>query len=334
MTVAALRSFGSICGKSSSSKRSGFTLQMASSFFFREDAFLDEVVGDHGFSLGGTFTIADLEEVQRGNAIDFFDRELGILHVTAFVLEFFTGGFEFFINAMEFRIGMIAQSFDREAVADTGDDVFALGLEQNGTIEDIVLDTGDLVAGEVNACCRTRRAVTKDHFLNVDGGAEAVRNTFELAGEDGALVVPRTENGFCGGHNLFLRILRELVTVFDIDGFVALDEFGEVIGGQVEVGLGAFLFLEVAEGLFERIFAVFVFDLLNDIIVHLEQTTIRISPETGIVANGQSVNDLIGEADIFGFYILYVAVLSLRDTHGIRRYARRPRSGRAHSQAR
>ena len=293
---------------------------MASSFFFREDAFLDEVVGNHGFSLGGTFIIADLEEVQRGNAIDFFDRELGILHVTAFVLELLASGFEFIINGMESLVFVIAKGFDREGVTDAGDDVFALGLEQNGTIEDIVLDAGDLVAGEVNARCRTRRAVTKDHFLNVDGGAEVVRNTFELAGEDGALVVPRTENGFCGGHNLFLRILRELVAILDIDGFVALDELGELIGGQVEVGLGAFLFLEVAEGLFERIFAVFVFDLLNDITVHLEQTTIRISPETGIVANGQSVNDLIGEADGVFYHLFAVLFRLWLNTHGVRRY--------------
>ena len=88
------------------------------------------------------------------------------------------------------------------------------------------------------------------------------------------------------------------MAILDIDGFVTLDEFGEVIGGQIDIGLGAFFFLEVAECLFKRIFAVFVFDLLNDIAVHLEQTTIAISPETGIVADGQSVNDLIGEADV------------------------------------
>ena len=88
------------------------------------------------------------------------------------------------------------------------------------------------------------------------------------------------------------------MAILDIDGFVALDELGELIGGQVEVGLGAFLFLEVAEGLFERIFAVFVFDLLNNIAVHLEETTIAVTPETGGVADGQSVNDLIGEADV------------------------------------
>ena len=91
---------------------------MASSFFFREDAFLDEVVGDHGFSLSRTLAIADLEEVQRRDAIDLFDRELGILHVTAFMLKFLTSGLEFVINAMEFRIFMIAQRFDWEAVAD------------------------------------------------------------------------------------------------------------------------------------------------------------------------------------------------------------------------
>ena len=273
-------------------------VHFADGFFFREDAFLDEVVGDHGFSLRGTLAIADLEEVQRRDAVDLFDRELGILHVAAFVLELLASGFELFINGVESGIGVIAERFDREAVADTGDDVFALRLEQNRTIEDVVLDARNLIAGEVNARCRTRRAVTEDHFLNVDGGAEAVRNTLELAGEDGALVVPRTENGFCGGHNLFLRILREFVAILDIDGFVALDEFREVIGGQVEVGLGAFLFLEFAEGLFERIFAILVFDLLNNIAVHLEETTIAVTPETRGVANGQRIDDLVGEADV------------------------------------
>ena len=258
-----------------------FRIHFADGFFFREDAFLDEVVGDHGFILGRSFTITALEEVQRGNAIDFFDRELGILHVAAFMLKFLASGFELFINGMESLVFVIAKGFERQGVAATGDDVFALGLEQNGTIEDIVLDTGDLVAGEVNARCLTRRAVTKDHFLNVDCGADVVRNTFELAGEDGALVVPRTENGFCGGHDLFLRILRELVAILDIDGFVALDELGEVIGGQVEVGLGAFLFLEVAEGLFERIFAVFVFDLAQQ-----HRRTSGANDDTNLSRNG------------------------------------------------
>ena len=176
---------------------------------------------------------------------------------------------------------MIAKGFERQGVADTGDDVFALGLEQNDTIEDIVLDTGDLVAGEVNARCRTRRAVTEDHFLNVDGGAEAVRNTFEFTGEDSTFVVPGAEDGFGGSHDLFFRILREFMPILGVDGFVALDEFGEVIGGQVEVGLGAFLFLEVAEGLFERIFAVFVFDLAQQ-----HRRTSGANDDTNLSRNG------------------------------------------------
>ena len=60
------------------------------------------------------------------------------------MLELLASGFELFINGMESRIFVIAKGFDREGVTDTGDDVFALGLEQNGTIEDIVLDAGDL----------------------------------------------------------------------------------------------------------------------------------------------------------------------------------------------
>ena len=124
MTVAALRSFGSICGKSSSSKHSGFTLQMASSFFFREDAFLDEVVGNHGFSLGGTFTIADLEEVQRRDAIDLFDRELCILHVTAFMFKFLASGLEFIINGMESLVFVIAKGIERQGVTESCDVIY------------------------------------------------------------------------------------------------------------------------------------------------------------------------------------------------------------------
>ena len=89
---------------------------------------------------------------------------------------------------------------------------------------------------------------------------------------------------------------------FHIDGFVALDQLGQIIGGQIDIGLAAFLFLELAEAFFKRILALFIFDLLNDVAVHLEQTTIRISPETGGVAGGQRINDLIGEADGFWFY--------------------------------
>ena len=97
---------------------------MASSFFFREDAFLDEVVGDHGFSLGGTLAIADREEVQRGNAIDLFDRELGILHVTAFMLKFLASGLEFIINGMESLVFVIAKGFERQGVTESCDVIY------------------------------------------------------------------------------------------------------------------------------------------------------------------------------------------------------------------
>ena len=95
-----------------------FRIHFADGFFFREDAFLDEVVGDHGFILGRTFTITALEEVQRGNAIDFFDRELGILHVFAFMLKLLARGFEFVINGMESFVFLIAKGFERQGVAD------------------------------------------------------------------------------------------------------------------------------------------------------------------------------------------------------------------------
>ena len=93
-------------------------IDFADGFFFGEDAFFDEVVGDHGFSLGRTLAIADLEEIQRGDAIDLFDRELGILHVFAFVFEFLASGFEFFINGMESLVFVIAKGFERQGVTD------------------------------------------------------------------------------------------------------------------------------------------------------------------------------------------------------------------------
>ena len=276
-----------------------FRIDLADRFFFREDAFLDEVVGDHGFGLCRTLAIANLEEIQRRHAVDLFHRKLGVLHVAAFDFEFLARGLEFIIDGVEGGIFVVAKRLKREAVADTGDDVFALRLEKDGAVELVVgLDAGALVAGEIDACRRTRRAVTEDHFLNVDCRADAVRNAFELAGEDGAFVVPAAENGFCACHDLFLRILREIMTIFHIDGLVAFDELGQIIGGQVDVGLGTFLFFEGVKCLFKRIFAVLVLDLLNNVAVHLKEAAIAVTPETCGVADGQRVNDLIGEADI------------------------------------
>ena len=161
-----------------------------------------------------------------------------------------------------------------------------------------MFDAGDFVAREVNARGGTRRAVTEDHFLNVDGGAQAIGDAFQFTREDGAFVVPGTEDGFGGSHDLFFRILREFMAILGVDGFVLGDEFAQVVGGKVEVGLCAFFFFEFRERFFERIFAVFVFDLFDDVAVHLEQTTVAIEPETRLFARGECVDDFVGETDV------------------------------------
>ena len=85
---------------------------------------------------------------------------------------------------------------DGLGVADTGDDVLALGINQKVTVE--LLGAVGRIAREGNAGRRCLALVAKGHGLHVDGGAEFVGNAMLLAVDAGALVHPAAKDGLDG----------------------------------------------------------------------------------------------------------------------------------------
>ena len=84
--------------------------------------------------------------------------------------------------------------------ADAGDDVFALGVDEELTIE--FVDAVGGVAGEGDAGTGGIAGVAEDHGLHVDGGAPLGRDVILAAVNDRAVVHPGTEHGTSGAAEL------------------------------------------------------------------------------------------------------------------------------------
>ena len=85
---------------------------------------------------------------------------------------------------------------DGLGVADTGDDVLALGVHQEVAVE--LLGAIGRVARKGDAGRGGLALVTKSHGLNVDGGTELVGDTMLLAVDAGTLVHPAAKDSLDG----------------------------------------------------------------------------------------------------------------------------------------
>ena len=85
---------------------------------------------------------------------------------------------------------------DGLGVADAGDDVLALGVNQKIAVE--LLSAIGRVARKGDASRRGLALVAKGHGLHVDGGAEVVGNAMLLAVDAGTLVHPAAKDGLDG----------------------------------------------------------------------------------------------------------------------------------------
>jgi hypothetical protein len=95
--------------------------------------------------------------------------------------------------------------------AHAGDHVLALRVDEVFAVKDLF--AGGRIAGEGDAGAAFVAGVAEDHRLDVDRGAPLVRDVVFLAVNDGALVVPRAEDGPDGAAQLLVRIAREIAPV-------------------------------------------------------------------------------------------------------------------------
>ena len=218
----------------------------------------------------GSFGVTSLKHVQ----LLLFNREFDVLNVVISLFEVQSDFLELFPN---FGHVVLQRSFDLLRAADTGNNVFALSVNQ--VVASDSLDASGAVAGKSNAGGAVVAHVAEDHRLNVDGGSPGVRNRVCTTINDSAVVHPASENGADSSPNLFHRFFREVFASLSFNsGFEFGNQFFKSFSRQVAVLFNAVLSLFGNQNLFERV----DFGLAgrlhfeNDVAEHLDETTIAV----------------------------------------------------------
>src|SRR2546421_5513892 len=116
-------------------------------------------------------------------------------------------------NLLELLVDLwqvLLQAADLRGRTNAGYHVLALGIEQVFTIELLLACAG--VTSESHACTAIVAHIAEDHALDVNGGAQVVRNLIEVAVIDGAPVIPRGKDCFNGLAQLLVDIRGEWFT--------------------------------------------------------------------------------------------------------------------------
>ncbi len=165
----------------------------------------------------------------------------------------------------------LGELVDGQRCADSRNNVFTLRIDQEFAEE--LLGSGRRVAGKCNAGSAIVAHVAEYHRLYVDGGSPVARDVVHAAIENGAVVVPATENGFNSFHQLFARLLREIFpkAVF-IEFLIEDDHFFEIVGVEFGIFGNALLFLHFVDDLFKLLFGEFH----DDVGEHLDKAAIAV----------------------------------------------------------
>ncbi len=162
--------------------------------------------------------------------------------------------------------------------ADAGDDVLALGVDEEFAVE--LLGAGRGIAGEGDAGRRRLAHIAEHHRLHIDRGAPVGGNGVEAPIGDGALVHPGREHRADRAPQLVARSLRErLAGLLDHPRFVIVDDCAPVFGVEVGVERVALAVLVLLEDVLEIV----NIDVEHDVGVHLNEAAIGIVGETRVV---------------------------------------------------
>ena len=259
-----------------------------------DELLLHHVGGDLQRGGGGALAVTRLEHVQ----LAFLDGELDVLHVLEVLLEDLA-------HLQELVVALrhdVLELDHRLGGADAGDDVFALGVDEEFAVEFVHAVGG--ITGEGDAGTGLVAGVAEHHGLDVDGGAPLGGDVVLAAIDDRAVVHPRGEDGAGGAAQLVPRVVREDLAGAGLDeGLEALDELLLVLGGEggvLDVAL-VLLVLEFFDDGLERLM-VLAFALLHaehDVAVHLDEAAVAIPGEAGVVGGLLEGDDgLVVEAEV------------------------------------
>ena len=254
--------------------------------FLGAEALVHHVDGDLEGGLGGALAVAGLEHVE----LALLYGELHVLHVLVVALEVLRDGGELVVGR---GVGLVELVYGLGG-ADAGDDVLALGVHEELAVELVLAGGG--VTGESDAGAAVVAHVAEDHHLDVDGGAPGAGDVVHAAVGDGAVVHPGAEHGADGGHELDLRVGRELFAgELFVEDLEALHHLLHILGGEAGVGLDAALFLElVHDGLeLETVIA------HGDVGEHHDEAAVAVVGPADVSAlGGQGGGDVVVDAEV------------------------------------
>ena len=222
-----------------------------------DEAFLDHLDSDAQSGGGGTLAHAGLEHPE----LALLDGKLDVAHVTVVILKRQEDTLKLLTCGLEARGGL--EVGNGLGVADAGDDVLALGVDQKVTVE--LLGAVGRVARKGDTGRRGLALIAKGHSLNVDGGAELVGDTMLLAVDARTLVHPAAEDGLDSKAQLKLRIVREDglavrnielgvqggLDVVGEDALKSLDELLQILGRKLGVDADASDHAGLGQGILE-----------------------------------------------------------------------------------
>ena len=266
-----------------------------------DEAFLDHLNSDAQSGGCSTLAHAGLEHPE----LALLDGELDVAHIAVVILERQEDTLKLLTCGLEARGGL--EVGDGLGVADAGNDVLALGVDQKVTVE--LLGAVGWVARKGDTGRRGLALIAKGHSLDVDGGAKVVGNAVLLAVDTGAFVHPATKDGLDGKAQLELRIVREDgLAVRDLElgvqggldvlrenALKGLDELLQVLSRKLGIDANVGDQAGLGQGVFEQV----GIDTHDDVGEHLDKATIAIPGKARVLRLGdKALNGLVVEAQV------------------------------------
>ena len=236
--------------------------------------------------MAGALAAPGLEHVQ----LLVLDGELEVLDIAVVLLQVLG-------DLVELVVGLgqrLLQLRDRLGGADSGDDVLALRVDQELSVE-LVL-AGARVAREADAGARPLARVAEHHGLDVDGRAHLVRDLVHLPVRDRAGVLPGAEHGVAGQAKLLPHVLGELAVraPFEV-GLELAGEVLQVLGRELRVAVDALLLLALVQERLELALG----DVEDDVGEHHEEAAVAVPREARVARLGREALDRrVVEAEI------------------------------------
>ena len=233
-----------------------------------------------------------LEHVERA----LLDRELDVHDVAVVALEDAAD-----LHELGVELGGLAlEGRDRQRRAHAGDDVLALGIHQELTVEDVLARRRVAREGDSGAGIGPR--VAEHHRLHVHRGAPGVRDGVQPPVDHRPLVHPGPEDGADRTPELLLRVLRKRDAPSRADQRL---EFGhqlpQCIGVEVGVELDATGPLLLLEHDLERVALRLALGLetQHDVAVHLDEPPVAVVGEARIRRLARQAGDrLVVQAEV------------------------------------